>query len=503
MGTSTSEVRSSSPPRSTAPTRTSRPAPRPESTEKPATEKPPPDRATVSQEAREKNEYHSVGSLLGSMRTNYKPYNGESSEHAGNASAVRTLQRNFSIVDNPDGGETDDRASVGDLQDVASGDYNKTAARQFLQERGVENPNQELHKLEDSAQQLASDSSAFDYVESVQTGETDGLISSGDTARAGTYLQTDRLGARDSQARYNEISQIAQMPEDQRVERNDEINRIYNEQAKELRDLIGPEGGANWLAYATQASAGVGEVLKGNVKFGPIEASEEAKAALGDGNRRVFEEVTPITERFLSTFENGKQDPKKWESFADSFQPGQENLKEAFRSYYEAMGTDDVQAKQEAVLKGNLLIGQHEQGRLDPNLDKAFEAKTSSGLANDLLGAANDVVPIDDLKPDSIQNGLIELRWGGGFAQPVGDDVQTFDRNAGRDNRVDDYNTIRDPGLQGILDEWRDRGSDNGDPNSLSGTNASNWADFDERMYFISELFRNTQLDPGLYELPA
>lgn len=498
MGTTTSEVRSSSPPpRSTAPTRSARPAPKPEKTAAP-----PPDRASVSQEAREKTEYHSVGSLLGSLRTNYKPYNGESSEHSGQASAVRNVQRNFSIVDNPDGGETDDRTSVDDLKAVASGAYNKNAAREFLIKRGVDNPNQELGKLEDSAQQLASDKSTFSYVDGINAGETDGLLSEGDTARAGTYLQTDRLGARDSEARYNEISQIAQRPEEQRIERNDEINRVYNEQARELRDLIGPEGGANWLAYATQASGGVGQVLRGNVKFGPLEASEEAKFALGDGNRRVFEEVTPITERFLATFEGGREDPEKWRSFSESFQPGQENLKEAFRSYYDAMGTDDVQAKQEAVLKGNLLIGEHEQLRLDPNLDKSFEAKTGSGLANDILGAADDVVPIDDLKPDSIQNGLIELRWGGGFAQPVGDDVQAFDRNSGRDNRVDSYDTLRDPRLKGILDEWRDRGSQNEDPNSLSGTNASNWADFDERMYFISELFRNTQMDPGLYELP-
>jgi len=499
----TTEVRSSSPPpRSTAPTRTARPAPK-AAPEPKSPEPARPDRATVSQEAREKSEYHSVGSLLGSLRTNYKPYNGESSEHSGQASAVRDVQRNFSIVDNPDGGDTDDRASVSDLKEVATGDYNKSAAREFLQQRGVDNVNQELNKLEDSAGQLASDRSTFEYVDGINAGETDGLVSVGDTARAGTYLQTDQLGARDSQARYNEISQIAQMPEEQRTERNDEINRVYNEQARELRGLIGPEGGANWLAYATQASAGVGEVLKGNVKFGPIGASEEAKFALGDGNRRVFEEVTPITERFLATFENGKQDPEKWKSFAGTFQPGQENLHEAFRSYYDAMGTEDVQAKQEAVLKGNLLIGQHEQGRLDPNLDKTFEAKTGSGLANDILGAANDVVPIDDLKPDSIQNGLIELRWGGGFSQPVGDDVQTFDRNAGRDNRVDSYDSIRDPRLRGILDEWRERGSENSEPNSLSGTNASNWADFDERMYFISELFRNTQMDPGLYELPG
>ncbi len=496
MGTPSVSTTSSAP-RSTAPTRaTARPAPKPTTTA-PATPARK-DRSTVSDEAREEGRSGATP-LVSSLR---QTYNGESSEHGGSASAVRAVQRNFSIVDNPGGGDKDDRASVDDLREVAQGDYDRSAARQFLQDRGVTDVNGELNQLEDSARQLASNPSDFAYVDGVNAGETDGLVSSEDTARAGTYLQTDRLGARDSEARYNEISQIAQMPEDQRSERNDEINRVYNEQAKELRALIGPEGGANWLAYATQASAGVGQVLKGNVKLGPIGASEDARFALGDGNRRVFEEVTPITERFLATFGNGKSDPEKWKSFSEGFQPDQGDLKDAFRSYYDALGTDDVQAKQEAVLKGNLLIGRHEQSRLDPNLDRVFDAKTGSGLLNGVLDVGNDVMPIDDLKPDQIQNGLIDLRWGGGFSQPVSEDVRAFDREAGRDNRVDDYASLRDPKLKAVLDEWRDRGSENGDPNSLSGTNASTWDDFDERMYFISELFRNTQMDPGLYQLP-
>ena len=72
--------------------------------------------------------------------------------------------------------------------------------------------------------------------------------------------------------RLDDISRVSQMPEEDRVERNGEINRIYHEQSVDLRDLVGKEGGANWLAYATQASTGVGEVMKGNVKFGPLSA---------------------------------------------------------------------------------------------------------------------------------------------------------------------------------------------------------------------------------------
>ncbi len=53
---------------------------------------------------------------------------------------------------------------------------------------------------------------------------------------------------------------------------------------------------------------------------------------------------------------------------------GQQMLKDAFTSYFEARKQTDVKLKAEMILYSNLLIGYHEQARLQPQIVEALNA---------------------------------------------------------------------------------------------------------------------------------
>ena len=102
--------------------------------------------------------------------------------------------------------------------------------------------------------------------------------------------------------------------------------------------------------------------------------------AVATGNRIVFSEIGGEFARFLSVFQS-EQDftEENISNFCSTFKPGnppdgQQMLKNAFTSYFEARKQSDAKVKAEMILYSNLLIGYHEQTRLQPQIVEALNA---------------------------------------------------------------------------------------------------------------------------------
>lgn len=112
----------------------------------------------------------------------------------------------------------------------------------------------------------------------------------------------------------------------------------------------------------------------------PDAVFEYSANAVAEGNKKVFSEIGGEFARFLALFRN-EQDftDENIAKFCSEFKPGnppegQQMLKDAFTSYFEARKEGDSKLKAEMIHHSNLLIGYHEQTRLQPQIVEALNA---------------------------------------------------------------------------------------------------------------------------------
>ena len=117
------------------------------------------------------------------------------------------------------------------------------------------------------------------------------------------------------------------------------------------------------------------------IKFlNPDSAFEHSAQAVAEGNKIVFSEIGGEFARFLSVFKDENDfTEENISKFCSAFKPGnppdgQKMLKDAFASYFEARKQSDEKVKAEIILFSNLLIGYHEQTRLQPKILEALDA---------------------------------------------------------------------------------------------------------------------------------
>ena len=102
--------------------------------------------------------------------------------------ALENLDRYTNLYDNPgDSGDPDGKISREDIENIASGDYDRVAAREYLEQRGVsaEEIDQTLASIEDSAKYLNTHDDLYDDLDTGndREGDPDGTISRGDISR--------------------------------------------------------------------------------------------------------------------------------------------------------------------------------------------------------------------------------------------------------------------------------------------------------------------------------
>ena len=134
---------------------------------------------------------------------------------------------------------------------------------------------------------------------------------------------------------------------------------------------------SNVIKNLPEVKAISGYILK---VINPDTAFDYSADAVATGNKIVFSEIGGEFARFLSTFKD-KNDftEENISQFCSAFKPGnppdgQQMLKDAFTSYFEARKQTDAKVKEEMILYSNLLIGYHEQTRLQPQIVEALNA---------------------------------------------------------------------------------------------------------------------------------
>ena len=110
----------------------------------------------------------------------------------------------------------------------------------------------------------------------------------------------------------------------------------------------------------------------------PIRGLETGSRQIAEGNTKVFEEIGREFARFLATcVHDTVRDDAALEVFCASLRPGpppdgQDRLKEAFTHYYAAKFTTDAAERAQLEHLANVLVGFHEQIRLQAQIERGM-----------------------------------------------------------------------------------------------------------------------------------
>ena len=225
--------------------------------------------------------------------------------------------------------------------------------------------------------------------------------------------------------------------------RNLLITQRYHELSLCLRETIGGAD-ANWSTFATWASKTAGENIRGDDVPGFVRdmvergtrheqhdvlasavhllvpgfviehtaIADAAGVALADvstqiagGNREVFKELAPLFAGFCGLPAPGPaNEDAAFDRFLAGIRPGpvqrsgQGELRRALTAYRRAVRTHDPGLRARLMLMGNVLIGYHEQARLQPWIQRAMAAPVADTLVAGLRQTVRDILPrgLDD-----------------------------------------------------------------------------------------------------------
>ena len=213
------------------------------------------------------------------------------------------------------------------------------------------------------------------------------------------------------------------------VLRNLRITDAYHRLALAVRDCTG--AGANWCTFATWALKQAGHTirredllhslrarLRSSAELAPLlhavlpltvlhsvdhltaaiadainddPAFARAAQSVAEGNLKVFQEIAIQFAHFLAA--ETSSTPGAFEQFLGTLAPGdppqgQRLLADAFKAYHSALGEADPIARAQRLFYANILIGLHEQTRLQPEIAAALNAGFDEGNVRRHLLAA-------------------------------------------------------------------------------------------------------------------
>ncbi|MBX3058545.1 MAG: hypothetical protein KF770_18940 [Anaerolineae bacterium] len=354
---------------------------------------------------------------------------------------------------------------------------------------------------------------------------------------------------------------IAALPD--AAQRNLQITQTYHELTIALTHLLGSEN-VTWCAFGTWASRTAGQFIRGDevdrmvrqyvqrtdfiedklsslqhilAWFEPHPALKEtlvlqavnsvpAEIArqVGSGNLIVFAELGPLFARFLADFaDSPAYDQARLDAFLSRLQPGplaeggQDLLKQAFTHYYQAIFATEPQTKAELILCANLLVGYHEQQRLQPQIVGGMQAPLENEFEKAFMQRANEI--IRRTAPPGVSR-LIQLLWQRrlqGISHRIANDwrgistrwvmtlvLPTETLRLGMDipplpdgrHFPPHLTTPQLAALTAVL-ALLDR-----TPDTSHGSAARDWASLEDRMNFVADLFRSRQQEASLYQQP-
>ena len=336
------------------------------------------------------------------------------------------------------------------------------------------------------------------------------------------------------------------------VLRNLEITECYARLAAAMAARTG--AGANWCTYATWASRQAGRTIRGedlqdeigrrlglaarplhpirslwrvllrrgllspDSRLGrltaelhtPFDALERASDAVARGNAKVFEEIGFEFARYLEA--------RELEPFLEGLRlgeppEGQRYLRQAFGRYDRLGRVDDPKARAELLVLANLEIGLHEQTRLQPQIREALDAAhaTTEDLGRRVLVAvfpgarrlhavlARPVAATVGLVARAVQRASSRLA-----REVVTESFMVLalpSRSLALGTHLDepfpaDLREPADPDLVELVARFEPVPPDRDD------CGARDWSDLDQRLHYISHLFRAFHELPMLAEPP-
>lgn len=255
----------------------------------------------------------------------------------------------------------------------------------------------------------------------------------------------------------------------------------------------------------------------------PDDAFEHSARAVAEGNKIVFSEIGGEFARFLSFFRS-EQDftEENINRFCEVFKPGgppdgQQMLKDAFNSYYEARLQNDSKSKMELILYADLLIGYHEQTRLQPQIVDALNAPLAclddirSTVIHEIIPGfwrriryyisklLKRKLPLDDAIDKLLELVKQEMR------EVITEFMMTLyvpDNEIlklGQDLKAgfpEELKTIINLKFKELLDKIDPT------PDSVKESGAEDWGDLSDRIHFIVDFFRTYFKHTQLYNSP-
>lgn len=332
------------------------------------------------------------------------------------------------------------------------------------------------------------------------------------------------------------------------VVRNLQVTQGYHTLSHGMKRFMGSRN-VSWCAFATHASKTAGQAIRHELmprmlksamlrmagyentffflndvldkrnleqeggRLGNLaEAMKRVSLLVSAGNILVYQELAwPFASLIRTFYKQWDYDEAKLQQFLNNhLKPGplesggQDYLYQAFTAYYNARFTTKAKQKAEYILQGNLLIGLHEQTRLQSYIEKALavpfdvfldgdskgDAGRAKGFGQRLMGGSGEISR--ELVTRAVTRMLMsitlpnrELKLGENVVAPSG--VISFPA---------DLLTIEDPQCQLLVRRF-ETGLD-----TLSGSAADNWVSLKDRMSFVVDFFRSHQQYKRLFEQP-
>lgn len=327
------------------------------------------------------------------------------------------------------------------------------------------------------------------------------------------------------------------------VLRNLWITQRYHDLSKGLAEVVQPKN-LNWSSFACWASLTAGISIRNRElpqvlintfrdehklaswtltllgRFGKLsepvfevarKVLTKVSAEVAAGNLKVFHELAPLFAKFIDL---AAQSPASSPAeLVDRLQlsagpverGGQDLLHKAFTGYAKARAATTRKEQAQLILFGNCLIGLHEQTRLQANIQGALEAPIDELLLDHLAPAAEAplvgrfIAVALNLFNAHVKRDWDEMltRYAMNLSLPDGQEISLHKDIPSRAQVFpDDLLELDDPDLLDLLRRF----DSHLDTMLLSGAN--NWADLNDRMGFIVDLFRSRQQDLALFGPP-
>lgn len=329
---------------------------------------------------------------------------------------------------------------------------------------------------------------------------------------------------------------------DNLVVRNLQVSQGYHRISEAMRQLIGDKN-VSWCSFATHASKTAGQALRHELMPGLLksamvrlagfdntflfydevlgqskeqqidpekgrlaEAMRQVSLLVSEGNIMVFAELARPFVGFVNQFGKDRTyDAGKLQEFLDAHlkpgpveNDGQDCLFEAFSSYYKARFAYDSKHKAEYILQANLLVGLHEQTRLQSQIERALAVPLDvfrSRSTQDDAGAnkqRQDAKRLRQTVTRTTTQMLMSITLPGRVLKLNRDIIAP----TGVDSFPADLYWIEKPRCRTLVRQFE------GSSDTLTGSAADNWVNLQERMRFVVNFFRSHQQYERLFESP-